>query len=561
MANFATITDIRGLVSLNDGEEILKERDPISDNGGLLSIGEFARIIFDDGREITIEGPATITLDENFFQTGEYSIQDVQIQDTQLAQNIAEVAETLYNNNVEQLSTNTDILTEQLNTNLSSPTPIITPETQNIESNNIITTNTILGTEEPITEEPITEEPITEEPITEEPITEEPTDAPTESDVSGANLGIVVNEKTIYTEVEPITKTIIDTQKNSEQGIFEQNGKYYQNQPNHITNSDSIILNNGSSKGSASFNLGGDTKSLTLDVKLTGNENGKGQSQANGKIEFYDNGVKVGETTLINGNSNYSIDKDFDSFTVVHTGTSGKGSSSIHIEGYDTTVTVPTQVEPKTMTIVDTDKMEDIGAIQVGDDWVTVSYEYDVSVNASLIDTDGSESLSNVTLNIGDEKVTIELDETGNGTYSFNSDSQIQNSDISGSVTTTESNGEDTETTFADATDGTDTLVLNMDGEINLDLDNIPDVDVIDMGNNEANTLNLNLGDMLHDTDKLTILGDDTDKVNITSDSDLANESSSTPAENSFDVLSNGNLTIMIQNGLLDDVNDGSNHS
>ena len=66
---------------------------------------------------------------------------------------------------------------------------------------------------------------------------------------------------------------------------------------------------------------------------------------------------------------------------------------------------------------------------------------------------------------------------------------------------------------------------------------------------------------MLHDTDKLTILGDDTDKVNVTSDSDLANESSSTPAENSFDVLSNGNLTIMIQNGLLDDVNDGSNHS
>ena len=32
MASVARITDIRGLVSLNDGEEILKERDPISDN-------------------------------------------------------------------------------------------------------------------------------------------------------------------------------------------------------------------------------------------------------------------------------------------------------------------------------------------------------------------------------------------------------------------------------------------------------------------------------------------------------------------------------------------------
>ena len=88
MASVARITDIRGLVSLNDGEEILKEKDPISENGGILTISDFARIIFDDGREIEVQGPAQITLNENFFQTGEFDIQDVQIGNFDLAQNV-----------------------------------------------------------------------------------------------------------------------------------------------------------------------------------------------------------------------------------------------------------------------------------------------------------------------------------------------------------------------------------------------------------------------------------------------------------------------------------------
>ncbi|MBK6547777.1 MAG: hypothetical protein IPG15_04835 [Arcobacter sp.] len=88
MASVARITDIRGLVSLNDGEEILKEKDPVSENGGILTISDFARIIFDDGREIEVQGPVQITLNENFFQTGEFDIQDVQVGDINLAQNI-----------------------------------------------------------------------------------------------------------------------------------------------------------------------------------------------------------------------------------------------------------------------------------------------------------------------------------------------------------------------------------------------------------------------------------------------------------------------------------------
>ena len=140
MANLARVADIRGLVSLNDGEEILKERDPISDNGGLLSIREFARIIFDDGREITIDGPAQIRLDENFFQTGEYEIQDAQIQNTELAQNIAEVAEN-YGNGLNQSNVNADVLTEQLDASLINSSPVISTANQNTLSDEIATTN------------------------------------------------------------------------------------------------------------------------------------------------------------------------------------------------------------------------------------------------------------------------------------------------------------------------------------------------------------------------------------------------------------------------------------
>ena len=62
-SNVAIISDIRGLVTQGeDGEEILKNKDPISENGGLLTITEFAKIIFDDGREIEIPDRSGIDL-------------------------------------------------------------------------------------------------------------------------------------------------------------------------------------------------------------------------------------------------------------------------------------------------------------------------------------------------------------------------------------------------------------------------------------------------------------------------------------------------------------------
>ena len=77
VSNVAIISDIRGLVTQGeDGEEILKNKDPISENGGLLTITEFAKIIFDDGREIEIDGPTQIRLDSTFFENAAFIPQE-----------------------------------------------------------------------------------------------------------------------------------------------------------------------------------------------------------------------------------------------------------------------------------------------------------------------------------------------------------------------------------------------------------------------------------------------------------------------------------------------------
>ncbi len=79
-SNVAIISDIRGLVTQGeDGEEILKNKDPISENGGLLTISEFAKIIFEDGREIEIEGPTQILLDSTFFENAAFIPQETTI--------------------------------------------------------------------------------------------------------------------------------------------------------------------------------------------------------------------------------------------------------------------------------------------------------------------------------------------------------------------------------------------------------------------------------------------------------------------------------------------------
>ncbi|MEA1914550.1 MAG: Ig-like domain-containing protein, partial [Campylobacterota bacterium] len=78
----ARISDIRGLVTSGESsEEILRNRDVISEHGGILTIHEFAKIIFDDGREIEITGPTSFTLDSSFFEADRFDVDTTQIND------------------------------------------------------------------------------------------------------------------------------------------------------------------------------------------------------------------------------------------------------------------------------------------------------------------------------------------------------------------------------------------------------------------------------------------------------------------------------------------------
>ena len=217
MASVARITDIRGLVSLNDGEEILKEKDPISENGGILTISDFARIIFDDGREIEVQGPAQITLNENFFQTGEFDIQDVQIGNLDLAQNVIQNLATnlegagLLDNQAEGF-----VRTEQLD-----------PDNINFGNNDI---DFVLEDEEqilnPVTDAPAareTPEETTETPeetteTPEETIPESTTDVISEQTIDEDTKDSVV-EQTVDAVQEDTTDSIVNVPAQDEQTI------------------------------------------------------------------------------------------------------------------------------------------------------------------------------------------------------------------------------------------------------------------------------------------------------------------------------------------------------
>ena len=224
MASVARITDIRGLVSLNDGEEILKEKDPISENGGILTISDFARIIFDDGREIEVQGPVQIALNENFFQTGEFDIQDVQIGNLDLAQNVIQnlatnlEGEGLLDNQAEGF-----VRTEQLD-----------PDNINFGNNDI---DFVLEDEEqilnPVTDAPAagetpaaqdtdagTENPeeTTENP--EETIPESTTDVVSEQTVDEDTKDSVA-EQTVDAVAEDTTDSIVNVAAQDEQTIAE----------------------------------------------------------------------------------------------------------------------------------------------------------------------------------------------------------------------------------------------------------------------------------------------------------------------------------------------------
>ncbi|WP_052502522.1 Ig-like domain-containing protein [Halarcobacter anaerophilus] len=149
----ARITDIKGLVTL-DGttEEILKNRDEISDHGGLLTIAEFAKIIFEDGREVEVTGPVSFNLDSTFFNEGTFEESITQISDlasleyidTQLDE--TKLADIAVDNITDQISASQNVDSEQLNTQLNQDTTQL--DTQNIITPTILNEDTTIENQE-----------------------------------------------------------------------------------------------------------------------------------------------------------------------------------------------------------------------------------------------------------------------------------------------------------------------------------------------------------------------------------------------------------------------------
>ncbi|MBU1502351.1 hypothetical protein KKC34_02120, partial [bacterium] len=158
---------------------------------------------------------------------------------------------------------------------------------------------------------------------------------------------------------------------------------------------------------------------------------------------------------------------------------------------------LPVSDEPMTkdVKVVDIERMEAKDALLVDGTWVVESgevqvsapmkdeiqgYEYQVDMSAALSDTDGSESLSDMTIfglpagitlegytPNADGSYTVSLDENGEANVTMISQNALSNDDINSikaSVTSTEENGGDTSTVEVNAevevtgTEGDDTL-------------------------------------------------------------------------------------------------------
>jgi hypothetical protein len=180
--------------------------------------------------------------------------------------------------------------------------------------------------------------------------------------------------------------------------------------------------------------------------------------------------------------------------------------------------------------ITDLDDLDDISF-----DSGTTSYEYSIDFSAQLTDTDGSESLSDITVdnlpdgatltgdNVtdnGDGTFTVGIDENGEANATLESEDELTEdelNDITASVTSTEESTGDTATSsitddgelgFLDDIDAVDF------GEIAQEIDG---VSTINMENETSQELTMNADDLINvnNDHEMVILGDDGDVIDL----------------------------------------------
>ncbi|MCK5111837.1 MAG: hypothetical protein KAQ94_09985, partial [Arcobacteraceae bacterium] len=226
--------------------------------------------------------------------------------------------------------------------------------------------------------------------------------------------------------------------------------------------------------------------------------------------------------------------------------------------------------------------------IQVGDSEVSTSYDYPITLNAGLTDTDGSEELGDITLNNlpedatltdanGDEisanddgSYTVATDENGDASVTLTSSSEIESSDlnsITASVTSTDTDGNDISTVAVNDSGDIDASgSVSDDGEFTFDADNMDlnfdnvivdestEINSIDMSDGNHDITNLELADVLDMTGEdnvLTILGDDTDSVQLenTNDDTWTQAEGTTEVDgHTFVTFTSSDATILIEN-------------
>ncbi|ADG93142.1 Hemolysin-type calcium-binding region [Arcobacter nitrofigilis DSM 7299] len=183
------------------------------------------------------------------------------------------------------------------------------------------------------------------------------------------------------------------------------------------------------------------------------------------------------------------------------------------------------------------------------------TYDYTLDLNAQLTDTDGSESLSDITLtNIpegsslkdssgneisanDDGSYTISPDENGNATVTLESHAELESTQLDGikaSVTSTESDGgsqstvEASENMFTISEDSptggdtVDTVTYEQNSVLDFDSLSAQNIEKINIeGNNQLDSATLDVDDVIKLTDDdniLTIIGDKGDEIGLSDD-------------------------------------------
>jgi Ca2+-binding RTX toxin-like protein/Mg-chelatase subunit ChlD len=295
------------------------------------------------------------------------------------------------------------------------------------------------------------------------------------------------------------------------------------------------------------------------------------------------NGGRGNDTVTFKGDANeYSVGRNSSGYTTVTYNATGQTTILKNVENYK------------------------FGGEDANTGQATTSYVYPISLNAGLTDTDGSESLSDITLsNIpsgatlkdnddneiaanADGTYTVPTDENGDVDVTLVSQHEIAQDDIKdikASVTSTESKGEDestinvTEDAFViedvadlkldsdqpqqiNGSDDYDTMIFEDDISLNFEklAQNVKEMEAIDLRNEQADTLNeISSSDVLKITDEdnvLKILGEDGDKVGLDNGEGNWTKSDQRVSEEgeTFDVWTNDDATVYIDTDIQVDI-------